>query len=98
MNRRIAIPLAVALLAVLLVVGAALAQGGPAIAWWVISGGGAPSTGGNVTLNDTLGQPIVGQSAVEPTGGSGHAVCSGFWCGIPAEYRVYLPLVLRNSP
>ena len=34
--------------------------------WWVITGGGAPSSGVGVTLNDTLGQPIIG-----PASGSG---------------------------
>ena len=48
--------------------------------WWVISGGGAPSSGGNVTLNDTLGQPIVG-----PAGGGSTALNAGYWpCNTPA--------------
>lgn len=56
-----------ALLVLLLVAGGVDALGGgPAVDWWVISGGGAPSNGTGVTLNDTLGQPIIG-----PGSGSG---------------------------
>jgi len=53
---------------------------GPSVDWWVIAGGGAPSNGGNVTLNDTLGQPIVG-----PVGGASVALNPGYWpCNTPA--------------
>ena len=48
--------------------------------WWAISGGGAPSSGGNVTLNDTLGQPMVG-----PWTGGSVALNAGYWpCSLPA--------------
>ena len=60
MNRQLTAGLA-GLLVMLVVVSAVSANGsGPSVDWWVISGGGAPSSGGNVTLNDTLGQPIIG--------------------------------------
>jgi hypothetical protein len=49
--------------------------------------------GTQYTLQGTAGQPVVG-----PAAGSGHTLCSGFWCGAAeTEYRVYLPLVLRDS-
>lgn len=84
MNKRIMQALALALLAVLLlaalaIVGIALAQGsGAAIGWQVLSGGGAPSSGGNVTLNDTLGQPVIGPSS----GGGNVALGAGYWYGL----------------
>jgi hypothetical protein len=63
------------------------------LSWHVIGSGGGQMGGPGHTIAGTIGQPTVGTM-----GGSGHALCSGFWCGIPAEYRVYLPLILRNSP
>jgi hypothetical protein len=45
------------------------------------------------TLQGTIGQPVIG-----PEAGSGHTLCSGFWCGAAdTGYWVYLPLVLRDS-
>jgi hypothetical protein len=40
-------------------VGRAVAQGGAEVNWWVVAGGGGPSAGGGVTINDTLGQPVI---------------------------------------
>ena len=46
---------------------------------------------GGVTLRGTLGQPFVGVSR------SGSVALSyGFWHGIAAEYKIYLPVVLRS--
>ena len=67
-------------LALLFIAGSALALGGPTVDWWVISGGGAPSSGTGVTLNDTLGQPIVGSSS-----GGSVTLHAGYWpCNLPA--------------
>jgi hypothetical protein len=63
------------------------------LSWHVIGGGGGRMAGTQYTLQGTTGQPVMG-----PAAGSGHTLCSGFWCGVGAEYRVYLPLVLRNAP
>ncbi len=47
----------------------------PAIDWQVLSGGGGHLEKGNVSLDNTLGQPVVG------TYGGGNAeLCVGFWC------------------
>lgn len=55
-------------------------SGGPAVEWWVIADGGAPSSGGNVTLNDTLGQPVIG-----PSSGGNVTLHAGYWpCRLPA--------------
>lgn len=83
--------------AVVLLAGrGALAQGsGPAVEWWVVAGGGASSdgTGGDIVLQDTLGQPIVG-----PSSGAGGqvALSAGYWTGTVTHDWVYLPLVLRQ--
>jgi hypothetical protein len=85
MNRRSAI-IAAALLCCLLAVGGTLAQGTATIHRWVISGGGAPSSGGNVTLNDTLGQPITG-----PSSGGNVWLGTGYWGGArPTHARLTL--------
>jgi hypothetical protein len=80
MNKRHAIVPAAALLCCLVVAGAALAQGTATINRWVISSGGAPSSGGNVTLNDTLGQPIIG-----PSSGGNVSLGAGYWGGRAVE-------------
>jgi hypothetical protein len=80
MNKRYTITLAAALLAGLVLVSVALAQGTATINRWVISGGGAPSSGGNVSLNDSLGQPIVG-----PSSGGNVSLGAGYWGGMVEE-------------
>jgi hypothetical protein len=91
MNKRHAIILAAVLLVGLVLVTGVLAQGAPSIAWWVASGGGGESTAaGEVAVNSTLGQPIVG-----PAGGDSISLGAGYWYGAVAQYRIYLPLVLR---
>jgi len=80
MNKRHAITLAAALLCCLVLVVGTLAQGTATINRWVISGGGAPSSGGNVTLNDSLGQPIVG-----PSSGGNVWLGAGYWGGGAVE-------------
>ncbi len=67
--------------------GVAAAQGGPAVEWWVISGGGAPSSGTGVTLNDTLGQPVIDLSS-----GAGVSLAAGYWVGCTAAAAV-MPVV-----
>ena len=48
------------------------------------------SVHGTLQTAGTAGQPVVGSAA-----SGSHTLCSGFWCRTEAEYRVYLPLVLR---
>jgi hypothetical protein len=93
MNRRMLIPLLLALLVTLLGSGRALAASGPAVDWWVIAGGGALSNnGGNVTLNDTLGQPIIGRS----DGGS-TALKAGYWVGCAAAPAVVAVVIVTRD-
>jgi hypothetical protein len=67
-------------LVVVLSVVTGVAQGTPTINRWVISGEGAPSSGGSVTLNDTLGQPIIG-----PSSGGNVSLRAGYWGGAVEE-------------
>jgi hypothetical protein len=74
---------------------AALAQSGSGydLSWWTVDGGGATSLeGGSHVLGGTIGQP----DATVWSGGE-YTLAGGFWGGIAVEYRIYLPLVLRNS-
>ena len=58
-----------------------LAQGNsPTINWWVISGGGGTGGHGNVSINDTLGQPIIG-----PSSESNVSLTAGYWYGAVSE-------------
>ena len=56
--------------------GGAAAQTGPVVEWWVIGGGGARLSGGDVTLNDTLGQPMSGPAT---GGGDVTMLTAGYW-------------------
>jgi hypothetical protein len=70
----------------------ASSSNGAAVDWDVLSGGGAPITGGTVTMNSTLGQMGIGPS------GSAHIdLGAGFWYGLgEGEFIVYLPILMRN--
>jgi hypothetical protein len=94
-RRRITLKTVLILAACLALAAPVLAQVSAAfdLSWHVIGSGGGQMGGPRHTIAGTVGQPAIGTM-----GGSGHALCSSFWCGIPAEYRVYLPLVLRSSP
>jgi hypothetical protein len=84
-------PIAVVLLAALLVAGVAWAQVTQAdIGWWVIASGGAASTGDNITLNATIGQPVVGISS-----GADITLSAGFWGGVAPVIKLYLPCITK---
>jgi len=70
-------------------VGTALAAPNAAsIDWWVMAGGGGQD-GVATTLGGTVGQWVAGSDA---------QLCAGFWCGVGTpEYKVFLPLVLREA-
>jgi hypothetical protein len=63
------------------------------LSWHVTTGSSGRMESAGHTAMGTVGQPLVGTM----TTGGGHALCSGFWCGVLPEYRVYLPLVLRGG-
>ncbi len=63
------------------------------LSWHVIAGGGGRMESTGHALLGTTGQPLVGSM----TTGSGHSLCSGFWCGAAEEgVHIYLPLVVSN--
>jgi hypothetical protein len=76
--------------------GLVLAQGpGYALDWWTVDGGSHSfSQGGGYALGGTVGQP---DAYVHALSGGDYTLTGGFWGGA-AQYRIYLPLVLRNSP
>ena len=103
MNKHIASGMALALIGWLALAGGLLARAesqrdaergaqsggsGPANDWWVIAGGGAAASGGSITLNDTLGQPVIG-----PAGGEGVTQGAGYWYGAPAVAPAVAPEV-----
>jgi len=92
MDKRILVIVAGLLLGMLLLTTATLADGGYDLPWSVLGGGGGSLGNGGITLDGTVGQPVVGQVSV-----SSYALCTGFWCGAAGEYRVYLPVVLREA-
>jgi hypothetical protein len=61
------------------------------IGWWVLSAGGGSASSGSVTLNATLGQPVVGPSA-----GGSVGLTSGYWVTSPGiSTMIYLPVINR---
>ncbi|MCP4541679.1 MAG: DUF11 domain-containing protein [Chloroflexi bacterium] len=82
--------LVMALIILALSTGMALAQS--IVDWWVIAGGGGPSSGGNVTLNATLGQPIVG-----PSSNGSVALSAGYWYG-PGSVNADLTITKSVTP
>ena len=82
------------LLALSLLAGLALAAPPPGheILRHVIGGGGGRVEQDIYTLDYTIGQPVVGTASNTP-----YELCAGYWCGGAGEYKIYLPLVLRNA-
>jgi hypothetical protein len=82
------------LLCVLLLAGGALAMSSPnyAINWDVASGGGGTGmSSASYALEGTIGQT----GAATGISSSSYGLCLGFWC-YGGEYKVFLPLVMRN--
>jgi hypothetical protein len=93
MNKRKLLVLA-ALLLTLVLTSLAFASGSYTINWYVIAGGGGPISGGGYAINSTIGQPVVGASE-----GGNYRIEAGFWGGaLAVEYKIYLPVVLKNYP
>ena len=86
---RKAIPLAV--LALLLVTSAVLANGLPVIERDVVGSGGGHVETGPYVLDATLGQAVTGQHSQ-----AAFQLCSGFRCR--AMHTHFLPLTLREFP
>jgi len=86
--------LVAAFLTLLLVLSSALAQAddGYDLSWWTVDAGGQSfSSDGRYSLGGTIAQP---DAAILE--GGGYTLVGGFWSGAKVEYRLCLPLVLRN--
>ncbi len=79
----------------LLLAGGALAMSSAnyRLDWFtpLTGGGGGPANSANYAVNFTVGQSAIGAST-----STNYGVCLGYWCGAGEQYRVYLPLVLRD--
>jgi len=67
--------------------------GGPYnLTWHTVDNGGGKLAGGNYVLLGTAGQPDAGAA---PTGGN-YRLVGGFWPGAGmAQYKLYLPLIIK---
>ncbi|HET9224123.1 MAG TPA: hypothetical protein VFO07_16545 [Roseiflexaceae bacterium] len=81
------------LVAAILGAGAALAQtgGGYDLTWSTIDGGGGGSAGAGYQLAGTLGQHDAGATL----SGGGYSLSGGFWGGVSAGSKLYLPVLRR---
>ena len=75
----------------LVVTGVALANSSFDLSRWVLGGGGSSSSAGDVAMNATLGQPVVGVIS-----GGNISLQQGYWHG-NILYNIYAPLVQRYS-
>lgn len=80
-----------ALMALLLLAGVALADGGYEIGWFSVDAGGGGSAGGGYTLTGSIGQPDA-----EALSGGSYTLTGGFWAGAGSFYFRYLPVVMKH--
>lgn len=93
MSKQRKIVLAVlALGSLLLISGAMLAPSAYEITRYVIAGGGSRVEGTGYGVISTMGQGAVGNFGTS----ANYGACGGFWCGGMAEFKVFLPLILRT--
>ena len=95
MRRRVTVLLA--LTAILLLAGSALAMSSTnyRLDWFtpMTGGGGAPASSASYAVNLTVGQTAIGASS-----SANYGVGLGYWYGAAAQFRIFLPLLLRNGP
>jgi len=72
-----------------------LGQSTETTVWHSVDGGGGISQGDRFTVHGTIGQSDAGAMQ-----GEDYMVAGGFWGGRAgrSEYRVFLPLTVRNLP
>ncbi|HEY6073910.1 MAG TPA: hypothetical protein VIV15_11065 [Anaerolineales bacterium] len=89
------------LLAAILVLGLCLAMAQAVLAMnttnyrvdWLLplTGGGAgPANSSLYSANVTIGQTNIGSA-----GSTSYMLCAGYWCGIPAQFLLRLPVIQR---
>jgi hypothetical protein len=96
MNKPLTLALLVALLCVLVLVGAALAQSSTSydLAWHVVGSGGVEMASATYVMEGTIGQVLVHQA-----GSDHYGLVGGYWYPFGSDrYTVYLPLLLRTQP
>ncbi len=57
-----------------------------------MTGSGGRVSSANYAVNLTVGQAVIGASS-----STNYKVGLGYWYGAATEYRIYLPLVVRNT-
>jgi hypothetical protein len=81
----------IALVCSTLIAAGIMLDGTPAIVWWLTNAGGETSIAGDVTMNTSLGQPVIGVSDA-----NGISLAAGFWVGTEQTgLRIFLPQVSR---
>ncbi len=90
--KRIALLLALAVLLLLNASAQAVSSDHYHLDWFVplTGGGGGQASSAQYAVNFTIGQTTIGSSA-----STNYKGCLGYWCG-EFEYRIFLPLVLKN--
>ncbi len=85
-----------ALIILILLTGSALAMESDnyKLDWFtpLTSSGGGVVSSANYAINFTVGQAVIGTAD-----STSYVGCLGYWCSTAVEYRVYLPLILRNA-
>jgi hypothetical protein len=83
-----------ALTAILLLAGSALAMSSTnyRLDWFtpMTGGGGGPASSASYAVNLTVGQTVIGASS-----SANYGVGLGYWYGAAAQFRIFLPVVLR---
>ncbi len=83
------------LLVLLLLTGSALAMSSPnySLDWFTFmtGAGGGEANSAHYAVNFTVGQTAIGTSASEHYGSG-----LGYWYGLPANLRNFLPMVMKN--
>jgi hypothetical protein len=94
MNKQRALVLLFAFLCCLVltsVVSAEMFSDNYGVPWDTRWGGGGLTSSANYAVNGTVGQGAIGW-----TESDNYGVGAGYWYGAVVEYRIYLPLVMRN--
>jgi hypothetical protein len=99
MNKKVISALGLTLALILL--GAGVAWAGTstnyAIDWQVVNGGGQAATANNITLQGSIGQPLIGDA--EASGGT-VSLAAGYWeqaTAVESTTTIYLPIVVKGD-
>jgi len=94
MRRRV--PILLALTVILLLAGSVLAMSSTnyRLDWFtpMTGGGGAPASSASYAVNFTVGQTAIGASS-----SANYGAGLGYWCGAVAQFRIFLPVVLKSG-